>query len=57
MLAEEGEIVEQCRRVGTAPFVKQLGSCWNKTHHKDIDRFPAELRVREYPKARDRTPA
>ncbi|TGN72321.1 phage Gp37/Gp68 family protein [Streptomyces bauhiniae] len=56
-LAWASGIVEQCRKAGTVPFVKQLGSCWNKTHHKDIDRFPAELRVREYPQARDRTPA
>ncbi|MFD5025078.1 DUF5131 family protein [Streptomyces sp. NPDC058373] len=56
-LAWAGDIVEQCRQSGTAPFVKQLGSCWNKAHHKDIARFPADLRVREYPQARDRAPA
>ncbi|MET8031111.1 DUF5131 family protein [Streptomyces avermitilis] len=56
-LAWAGDIVEQCRQSRTAPFVKQLGSCWDKAHHKDIDRFPTELRVREYPQARDRAPA
>ncbi|MEU3297528.1 phage Gp37/Gp68 family protein [Streptomyces longwoodensis] len=50
------DIVEQCRCSGTAPFVKQLGSCWDKTHHKDITRFPTALRVREYPKVRDVAP-
>lgn len=41
-------IVEQCRRAGVAPFVKQLGSRWGRDHH-DIDRFPPDLQVREYP--------
>ncbi|MFE7077425.1 DUF5131 family protein [Streptomyces sp. NPDC057620] len=47
------DIVDRCRRYGTAPFVKQLGSCWNKAHHKDITRFPADLQVREYPQLKD----
>ncbi|MFK4070534.1 DUF5131 family protein [Streptomyces sp. NPDC029674] len=49
------DIVERCRHSGTAPFVKQLGSCWDQRHHKDIARFPADLRVREYPKLKDST--
>ncbi|MFJ8982649.1 DUF5131 family protein [Streptomyces sp. NPDC102282] len=52
-----GDIVETCQTSGTAVFVKQLGSCWNKTHHKDIDQFPAALQVREYPRAKPRVPA
>ncbi|MFF1453671.1 DUF5131 family protein [Streptomyces sp. NPDC058274] len=56
-LAWASDIVERCRQSGTAAFVKQLGSCWNKTRHKDMARFSADLRVREYPHARDRAPA
>lgn len=52
-----GDIVEACQASGTAVFVKQLGSCWNKAHHKDIDEFPAALRVREYPQTKQRVPA
>ncbi|MFF3489188.1 DUF5131 family protein [Streptomyces sp. NPDC002701] len=48
------DIVGRCRRHGTAPFVKQLGSCWHKAHHKDIARFPAGLQVREYPQLKNR---
>jgi protein gp37 len=44
------DIVQMSRRAGCAPFVKQLGSRWGRSH-KDIERFPAELQVREYPKA------
>ncbi|MFF5893828.1 DUF5131 family protein [Streptomyces globisporus] len=56
-LAWAGDIVETCRTSGSAVFVKQLGSCWNKTHHKDIEQFPTALRVREYPRTKDRAPA
>jgi protein gp37 len=52
-----GDIVEQCRRSRAAPFVKQLGSCWDRAHHKDIERFPAVLQVRDYPVVKDRAPA
>lgn len=31
-------------------FMKQLGSCW--VDHKNLDLFPSDLRVREYPEAR-----
>ncbi|CAL9673054.1 DUF5131 family protein [Streptomyces sp. enrichment culture] len=51
------DIVERCRRAGTAPFVKQLGSRWDTRHHKDITRFPAVLQVREYPQVRNRARA
>ncbi|MGX9923546.1 DUF5131 family protein [Streptomyces sp. NPDC002248] len=51
------EIVTACREGGAAPFVKQLGTCWDRAHHKDIDRFPAALRVREYPQAKASVPA
>ncbi|MEU6071393.1 phage Gp37/Gp68 family protein [Streptomyces sp. NPDC047082] len=50
------DIVNWCQRSGTAPFVKQLGSCWDKTHHKNITRFPTALQVREYPQVRDSAP-
>ncbi|MET9209893.1 phage Gp37/Gp68 family protein [Streptomyces bacillaris] len=53
-LAWAGDIVKTCQASGTAVFVKQLGSCWNKAHHKDIDQFPSALRVREYPRAEPR---
>ncbi len=42
-------VVSASHEAGCAVFVKQLGSCWGK-HHKDISQFPAELRVRDYPK-------
>ncbi|GAA1065283.1 DUF5131 family protein [Streptomyces asiaticus] len=44
------EIVHQCQISGVAMFVKQLGSCWGK-QHKDIDQFPGDLQVREFPDA------
>ncbi|MER7710611.1 phage Gp37/Gp68 family protein [Streptomyces werraensis] len=51
------DIVDRCRRAGVAPFVKQLGSRWDKTQHKDITRFPEALRVREYPQLRHSAPS
>ncbi|MFE1767269.1 DUF5131 family protein [Streptomyces angustmyceticus] len=42
------QIVQQCQRSNVPVFVKQLGSRWGK-QHKDIDLFPAELRVRQFP--------
>lgn len=42
-------LVEQCRAAGVAPFVKQLGSVWGAAHH-DMDAWPADLRVREWPR-------
>lgn len=42
------DLLAACRRHGAAPFVKQLGSRWGKDHH-DINRFPEDLQVREYP--------
>lgn len=57
-------IVEQCQAAGVAVFVKQLGSCWARdncwggesvarTDPKggDWTRWPADLRVREFPTA------
>lgn len=41
-------LVEQCRAASVAVFVKQLGTAGGKRHH-DIETFPAELQVREYP--------
>lgn len=42
------QLVQQCQVAGVPVFVKQLGSRWGK-QHKDIDQFPAELRVRQFP--------
>jgi protein gp37 len=44
-------LVQLSRRAGCAPFVKQLGSRWGGSH-KDIETFPVDLRVREYPAER-----
>jgi len=40
-------IVEQCRQANVACFVKQLGGWPNK--HGDPERWPEDLRVREWP--------
>lgn len=42
-------IVEQCQAAGVAPFVKQLGTVLGGRDHHNIDTFPADLRVREFP--------
>ena len=42
------DLVGQCRVAGVAVFVKQLGS-WCGPRHKEFDRFPASLQVREFP--------
>ncbi len=47
-------LVRQCREAGVRPFVKQLGSVWARGHGGnskggDPERWPADLRVREYP--------
>lgn len=44
-------IVEQAQRAGVATFVKQLGTVLGGREHKNIDTFPPDLRVREFPKA------
>lgn len=41
-------IVDRCRAAGVPVFVKQLGSRWG-ADHKDLDRFPEGLQVREMP--------
>jgi protein gp37 len=43
-------LVGQCQAASVPVFVKQLGSRWGRLHH-DIELFPPELRVREYPTA------
>jgi protein gp37 len=48
-LAWATDVIEQCQQAGTAAFVKQLGSSWGKAH-KDIERFPTDLQVRDYPR-------
>ena len=42
-------LVRQCKDAGIAPFVKQLGSVHGPHKGGDIDTWPAELQVREYP--------
>lgn len=50
------DIVAACREQGAAPFVKQMGEVWSHEHlgHSghggDIDTFPEDLRVRDWPK-------
>lgn len=44
-------IVKQCREAGVAPFVKQLGVELGGKDHDNIDTFPADLQVREWPRA------
>lgn len=44
-------IAEQSQFHGVATFVKQLGSVLGGRDHKNIDTFPADLRVREFPRA------
>jgi protein gp37 len=55
-------LVARCRAGGTAPFVKQLGAVWARAQGNpgyadpkgaEPDRWPADLRVREFPR---RTP-
>lgn len=41
-------LVKQCQESGVPVFVKQLGSSFGRQHH-DIETFPEDLRVREYP--------
>lgn len=53
------DLVARARAAGTAVFVKQLGSVWSREAGDggyaqdrgggDIERFPVDLRVREYP--------
>ena len=55
-LAWAREIVQQCRRSGAAPFVKQLGAVLGRQlgaggHGSDWDAWPEGLRVREFPVA------
>jgi len=55
-LAWAREIVQQCKRSGTAPFVKQLGAVLGRelgagSHGDDWDAWPEDLRYREFPRA------
>jgi protein gp37 len=50
------DLIARCRETGTAVFVKQLGTQWareNGGNDKggDIDAFPEDLRVRQFPVA------
>jgi protein gp37 len=42
-------LVNDCRALGIAPFVKQLGSAHGAHKGGDITTWPAELQIREYP--------
>lgn len=44
-------LLADCRAAGTAPFVKQLGSCHGPRKGGDMTTWPTDLRVREYPAA------
>lgn len=50
-------IIAECRSQGVAPFVKQMGRQWaidnlgNAGHAGDINQFPADLQIREWPDA------
>jgi len=57
------DLVEQARGAGVAPFVKQMGenavgagrdqlALMAMTDHGDIDQFPEDLRLREFPEVR-----
>jgi protein gp37 len=48
------DLIAQCRSTGTGVFVKQMGSVWAREHGShgkggDWDRWPADLRIREFP--------
>lgn len=49
------EIVDQCRAAGVAAFVKQIPLDGRVCH--DLERFPAALRVREFPASMTGAPA
>lgn len=42
-------IIGQCRESGVPVFVKQLGSAAGMRDHHDMETFPADLQVREFP--------
>jgi protein gp37 len=44
-------LLDDCRALGIAPFVKQLGSVHGPGKGGDMALWPAELRVREFPAA------
>ncbi|MDK0525060.1 phage Gp37/Gp68 family protein [Streptomyces sp. ML-6] len=52
------DLINDTRRLGAAPFVKQLGSVWARENHASDSKggnsedWPTELRVREYPEPR-----
>ena len=43
------DLLGQCRSAGVPVFVKQLGSAWGQSHD-DPTTWPADLRVREFPR-------
>lgn len=56
------DLIAQCRESGTAIFVKQLGSVLGREfsagpHGADWDRWPADLRIRQFPAAAEVMPA
>lgn len=56
------DLIARCREAGTAVFVKQLGSQWAHANGGlrnggDMDDWPADLRIREFPRATEMTGA
>jgi protein gp37 len=56
------ELVSRCRETGTAVFVKQLGSVLSRelgagSKGGDMDHWPEDLRVREFPPVTEMTGA
>ena len=54
--------IGRCRESGTAVFVKQLGSRWARgtggdSHGGDMDLWPEDLRIREFPRVAEMTGA
>jgi protein gp37 len=45
------DLIDDCRDIGAAPFVKQLGSAHSKHKGGDMTTWPEALRIREYPQA------
>lgn len=54
-LAWARNLLSQCKAAGVAYFMKQLGGAIDKRH--DINLFPEDLRVREFPKQKSFSPA
>ncbi|MGO9081420.1 MAG: DUF5131 family protein [Streptosporangiaceae bacterium] len=61
-LAWARDLITRARAAGAAVFVKQLGTCWAREHGhagkgSGQDAWPADLRIREFPRVRGRQAA